>query len=62
MNQSEFLTWNLLKAWEQSPAQSAIGFGFASRGLKKWREIFKPINKRRNRNRVITSTFIWKLL
>ena len=33
--------------------QSAIGLDFASRWLKNWREIFKPVNKRRFRNRVI---------
>ena len=55
MNESEFLTWNLLIAWEQLPAQSTIGFGFASHGLKNWREIFKPINKPINCNRGITS-------
>ena len=31
-----------------------IGSGFTSRWLKHWREIFKPITKRSNRNRVIT--------
>lgn len=32
MNQSKFLaiTWNLLKAHQKLPIQSAIGFGFAS--------------------------------
>lgn len=33
---------------------SAIGFGFAFHELKKSHEIFKPITKRRNRNRMIT--------
>ena len=32
----------------------AIGFGFASHWLKNWRESFKPITKRSNRNHVIT--------
>ena len=31
-----------------------IGFGFASHWLKNWREFFKPITKRGNRNHVIT--------
>ena len=56
MNQSEFLaiTCNLLKAREKSRVQDAIGFGFASNWLKNWRETFKPITKRSNRNNVIT--------
>ena len=33
---------------------SAIGFGFASHWWKNWRESFKPITKRSNRNHVIT--------
>ena len=39
MNQSEFLaiTYNSLKAREKSRVHGAIGFGFASRWLKKWR-------------------------
>ena len=32
----------------------ATGFGFASHWLKNWRESFKPITKRSNRNHVIT--------
>ena len=32
----------------------AIGFGFASHWLKNWRESFKPIAKRSNRNYVNT--------
>ena len=32
----------------------AIGFGFAFHRLKNWRESFKPINKRSNRNHIIT--------
>ena len=44
MNQSEFLEiiCNLLKALEKSRVQDAFGFGFgfASRWLKSWREIF----------------------
>ena len=31
-----------------------IGFGFASHWLKNWRDSFKPITKRSNRNHVIT--------
>ena len=56
MNQSQFLTiiCNLLKAREKSRAHGAIGFGFASQWLKNWRESFKPIIKRNNRNHVIT--------
>ena len=55
MNQLEFLaiTGNLLRAWEKSLAQGAIGF--ASHWLKNWREIFESItNKRSNRNRAVT--------
>ena len=56
MDQSEFpaVTGNLLKAREKSRVQGAIAFGFASHWLKNWREIFKPITKSSNRNRVIT--------
>ena len=56
MNQSKFLaiTCNSLKPREKSRVQSAIGFGFASHWLKNWRESFKPITKRSNRNHVIT--------
>ena len=52
MNQSQFLaiTCNSLKAREKSRVHSAIGFGFASHWLKNWRESFKAINKRSNRN------------
>ena len=41
MNQSQFLQLR------------AIGFGFASHWLKNWRDSFKPIIKRSNRNHVI---------
>ena len=53
MDQSQFLaiTCNSLKAREKS---RAIGFGFASHWLKNWRDSFKPINKRSNRNPLIT--------
>ena len=56
MNQSQFpaITCNALDAREKSRAQNAIGFGFASHRLKNWRESFKPITKRSNRNHVIT--------
>ena len=54
MNQSQFLATicNLLKAREKSRVHGAIGF--ASYWLKNWRESFKPITKRSNRNHVIT--------
>jgi len=53
MNQSQFLaiTCNLLEAREKSRVHGAVGFGFASHWLKKWRESFKPITKRSNSNR-----------
>ena len=56
INQSQFLaiTCNSFKAWEKSCVHGAIGFGFASHWLKNWRESFKPITKRSNRNHVIT--------
>ena len=56
MNQSQFLaiTCNSLKAREKSRVHGAIGFGFASHWLKNWRQSFKPITKRSNRNHVIT--------
>ena len=56
MNQSEFLliTSNSLKGREKSCVHGTIGFGFASHWLKNWRESFKPITKRSNRNHVIT--------
>ena len=58
MNQSQFLaiTCNLLEAREKSREYGAIGFGFDfdSHWLKNWRESFKPITKRSNRNDVIT--------
>ena len=52
MNQSQFLaiTCNSLEEREKSRAQGGIGFGFASHWLKNWRESFKPITKRSNRN------------
>ena len=56
INQSQFvaITCNSLKAREKSRALGAIGFGFASHWLNNWRESFKPITKRSNRNQVIT--------
>ena len=57
MNQSQFdlaITCNSLEAREKSCVHGAIGFGFASHWLKNWRESFKPITKRSNRNHVIT--------
>ena len=56
MNQLQFpaMTCNSLEAREKSRVHDAIGFGFASRWLKNWRESFKPITKRINRNHVIT--------
>ena len=56
MNQSQFLaiTCNSPEARELSRVHGAIGFGFASHWLKNWRESFKPITKRSNRNHVIT--------
>ena len=55
MNQSQFLviTRNSLRARGKSRVHEAIGFGFASHWLKNWRESFKPITKRSNRNYVI---------
>ena len=55
-NQSQFLeiTCNTLKAREKSRVHGAIGFGFASHWLKNWRESFKPITRRSNRNYIIT--------
>ena len=52
MNQSQFLaiTCNLLKAREKP----RDWFWFCSHWLKNWRESFKPIIKRSNRNHVIT--------
>ena len=55
MNQSQFLaiTCNSLEAREKSRVHG-IRFCFDSHWLKNWRESFKPIAKRSNRNRVIT--------
>ena len=56
MNQSQLLaiTCNSRVAREKSRVHGAIGFGFASHWLNNWRESFKPITKRSNRNHVIT--------
>ena len=56
MNQSQFLaiTCNSHKVREKSRVHGAIRFGFVSHWLKNWRESFKPITKRSNRNHVIT--------
>ena len=58
MNQSQFeflaITCNSPEAREILRVHGAIGFGFASHWLKNWRESFKPITKRSNRNHVIT--------
>ena len=56
MNQSHFLAiiCNSLEAREKSRVHGAIGFWFDSHWLKNWRESFKPITKRSNRNQVIT--------
>ena len=56
MNQSQFLAiiCNSLEARERSCVEGAIGFGCASHWLKNWRDSFKPIIKRSNRNHVIT--------
>ena len=56
MNQSGSLaiSYNLVTAREKSRAQGTTGFGFVFYWLKIGREIFKPITRRRNRNRVIT--------
>ena len=54
MNQSQFLaiTCNSLEAREKSRVRGAIGFGFDSHWLKNWRDSFKPITKRSNRNQM----------
>ena len=58
MNQSQFLaiTCNSPEAREKSRVHGAIGFGFgfAFHWLKNWRDSFKPITKRSNRNHVVT--------
>ena len=63
MNQSQFLaiTCKSLEAREKPRVRGAIGFGFYSHWLKNWRESFKPITKRSNRNHVITFDSHFKL-
>ena len=60
MNQSQFLaiSCNSLQAREKSRVRGAIGSGFDSHWLKNWRDSFKPITKRNNRNYVITFDFL----
>ena len=50
MNQSklEAITCRRRKARENVREEVAIGFGFTSDWLRKWREYFKPITKRSN--------------
>ena len=49
MNQSELeeITCSRHEARESTRQQATIGFGFPSYWLRKWREIFEPIAKRR---------------
>ena len=56
MNQSQFLaiTCNSPEAGKKLRVHGAIGFGFDSHWLNNWRESFKPITKRSNRNHGIT--------
>ena len=56
VNQSQFLTipCNSPEAREKSGVRGVFGFGFASYWLKNWRDSFKPITRRSNRNPVIT--------
>ena len=56
MNQSQFIaiTCNSREAREELRLHGEIGFGFDFHWLKNWRESFKPITKRSNRNHVIT--------
>ena len=48
------VTCNSLEARERSRVHGAIGFVYDSHWLKNWRESFKPITKRSNRNQVFT--------
>ena len=56
MSRSQFLaiTCNSLVARDKSRVHGAIGFAFASHWLKNWRETFRPITKRSDRNHVLT--------
>ena len=62
MNQSQFLAiaCKSLEAREKSCVCGAIGFD--SHWFKSWHDSFKPITKHSNRNQVLLSTVIWKLL
>ena len=65
MNQSEFLTitCNLPKAREKSRrVQGTSAFGFVFHWLQNWREIFKPMTRKSNRQCLLISTVIWKML
>ena len=59
MNQSQFLAiiCNSLKAQGESRVLGVIGYGLACHWLKNWRESFKPITERSNRNRNHVITF-----
>ena len=61
VNQSQFIaiTCNSLEAREKSRVRGAIGFGFTSHWLKNWRESFKPITKRSNRNHSYLKTALY---
>ena len=59
MNQSA-ITSNLLKARQKSHVQD--WFSLACYSFKNWREIFKPITKCGNRNRIIIFDRTFRLL
>ena len=56
MNQPQFLAINRnsLKVREKSRVHGATSLGFAFHWLKNWRDSFKLITQRSNRNHVIT--------
>ena len=59
------ITCNSLEARGKSRVHGAIGFGFTSHWLKNWRNSFKAITKRCNRNHEITfdshlKTALWQ--
>ena len=54
LSQSLAIICNSLEARVKSRVRGANGFGFDSHWLKNWRESFKPITKRSNRNHIIT--------
>ena len=61
MNQSELIpfTRNLPKAREKSRrVQGASAFGFVFHWFKNWREIFKPMTRKINRQWFLISTVI----